>query len=361
MSAESLRKLSALITAVLFLFAAQLHALAAENGALPTLSVAEGKPGEAVVITAGCEAAYTGDDICLYHVEFDPNVFEFQRGGSDTDECSVIMDGSGWADLCIANGVEPAKLSFKFRVAEDAPQGESLLAVTVSGANTAPQEYTLPFVVLPPPSSDALLSELSTDAGELTPVFSAEHFSYNISVPSSTDSISFNAKAPDGAACKVNRRKLGAAGSDTEILLTVTAEDGKTKEIYSVNVHREEKEAAVKAAQTPSPTPTAKPTPAETPAPVEASITSSPKPTAAPTQKPIIPTAAPTPVVLQAVTAPPERSTKTERTVKTLSIHNGSTDIFPLAAAAILMIAVVGVSKPLAHLLCLKIEKPKKK
>ncbi len=54
--------------------------------------------------------------------------------------------------------------------------------------------------------------------------------------------MTFSAQPAEGASCRVNRKNLGAGGSATLFLLTVTAEDGESKRVYQVTVHRQEKE-----------------------------------------------------------------------------------------------------------------------
>ena len=65
--------------------------------------------------------------------------------------------------------------------------------------------------------------------------------------------MTFDAEASEGAGYRVNRKNLGAGGSDTLFTITVTAEDGETKNIYQVTVHRGEKETSVSADSTPKP------------------------------------------------------------------------------------------------------------
>lgn len=86
--------------------------------------------------------------------------------------------------------------------------------------------------------------------------------------------------ASAGAKVSVNRRKLGSGGSDTLFRLTVTAEDGVTKQVYTVNVHRGKYAA-------PTPKPTATPGPVKTPKPAAtpkaaAETVNTPKPSASP-------------------------------------------------------------------------------
>ncbi len=53
--------------------------------------------------------------------------------------------------------------------------------------------------------------------------------------------MTFTAQPVEGASYRVNRKNLGAGGSDTLFTITVTAEDGETKNLYQVTVYREEK------------------------------------------------------------------------------------------------------------------------
>ncbi len=53
--------------------------------------------------------------------------------------------------------------------------------------------------------------------------------------------MTFTAEPVEGATYRVNRKNLGAGGSDTVFEITVTAADGETKRVYEVTVHRSEK------------------------------------------------------------------------------------------------------------------------
>ena len=62
--------------------------------------------------------------------------------------------------------------------------------------------------------------------------------------------MTFTAEVPEGAAYRVNRKNLGAGGSDTVFEITVTAADGETRQVYTVTVHRSEKAASTGGAGT---------------------------------------------------------------------------------------------------------------
>ena len=77
--------------------------------------------------------------------------------------------------------------------------------------------------------------------GNLTPAFDPEIYQYNLAVPFEVTTMTFTAEAPEGATYRVNRKNLGAGGSDTVFEITVTAADGETRQVYTVTVHRSEK------------------------------------------------------------------------------------------------------------------------
>lgn len=90
------------------------------------------------------------------------------------------------------------------------------------------------------PSGEALLLDLIPSAGELNEDFSPYTTEYSISVPYEVDSMSFEVAVSQGAKCSINRKNLGPGGSTTDFLLTVSSEDGETKNIYTVKVTRGE-------------------------------------------------------------------------------------------------------------------------
>ena len=147
---------------------------------------------------------------------------------------------------------EGETIVYRFRVKEDAePGAHSLFASVFEIAGPEPElifgdvDVSLSFTVPQPPSSDARLLSLVPDHGTLEPEFHPDRFTYSMTVPYEVEAITFTAEPVAGALCRVNRKNLGAGGSDTLFLITVTAEDGETKNQYQVTVHREEKEEPV--------------------------------------------------------------------------------------------------------------------
>ena len=91
-------------------------------------------------------------------------------------------------------------------------------------------------------SQDTRLLSLLPETGQLVPEFEPGILEYSLTVPYEVTAMTFSAQPAEGASCRVNRKNLGAGGSATLFLLTVTAEDEESKRVYQVTVHRQEKE-----------------------------------------------------------------------------------------------------------------------
>lgn len=300
-----LRRAVALISAFFVLVSLRLPARAAQ-GFSPALSEEHGSAGDVVELSLPYDGSFGGIGTFLVRVEFDPQVLEYKR----TRESALIRDaytvtqtnedwiGSGYVQKQQGNCLsQPGEtFSYRFRVRDDAPGGETSLRVSVyqiaspDGEVLSGTDAELSYTVDPPPSSEAGLEALIPSAGTLTPEFSPDRLEYDLTVPFEVTFLSFSATAAQGASWKVNRKNLGAGGSDTAFLVTVTAEDGKTKIVYRIVAHREEKKDA---ASKPTPAPessvreTQKPEaaakPARTPAPSRSpKAAKTPRPTATP-------------------------------------------------------------------------------
>ena len=124
-----------------------------------------------------------------------------------------------------------------FRITVTAEDGETKKEYHVTVHRQEKEEEEKPEL-----SADASLLSLTPASGTLTPAFDPEIYQYNLTVPFEVTTMTFTAEAPAGATYRVNRKNLGAGGSDTLFRITVTAEDGETKKEYHVTVHRQEKE-----------------------------------------------------------------------------------------------------------------------
>ncbi|NOV01580.1 S-layer homology domain-containing protein [Paenibacillus planticolens] len=125
--------------------------------------------------------------------------------------------------------------------------GDNAIPVEVTAANGSyTNTYTV--VVSRAPSTNAQLSSLTTSAGTLSPLFSPITTSYNVQVGQNVASLTVNAAVYEPSAkLSVNEVMLNS-GTDSEsillktgnnaIIITVTAQDGVTKQDYTVNVYR---------------------------------------------------------------------------------------------------------------------------
>ena len=124
----------------------------------------------------------------------------------------------------------------EFRITVTAEDGKTKQVYTVLVYREEKEESQ------PEESSDARLLSLTPETGNLSPSFTPEQLEYTMSVPYEVTSLTFTAEAAEGATFWVNRKNLGSGGETVEFRITVTAEDEKTKQIYTVLVYREEKE-----------------------------------------------------------------------------------------------------------------------
>ena len=123
-----------------------------------------------------------------------------------------------------------------FRITVTAEDGETKNEYHVTVHRSEKEEEEKPEL-----SADASLLSLTPATGNLTPAFDPEIYQYNLTVPFEVTTMTFTAEVPEGAAYRVNRKNLGAGGSDTVFEITVTAADGETRQVYTVTVHRSEK------------------------------------------------------------------------------------------------------------------------
>lgn len=122
-----------------------------------------------------------------------------------------------------------------FRITVTAEDGETQRVYQVTVHRQEKEEE-------PELSQDTRLLSLLPETGQLVPEFEPGILEYSLTVPYEVTAMTFSAQPAEGASCRVNRKNLGAGGSATLFLLTVTAEDGESKRVYQVTVHRREKE-----------------------------------------------------------------------------------------------------------------------
>ena len=234
-------------------------------GFAPAIKAQEGEPDTVIEVSLPYDGSLGEIAAFRASVEYDPEAFEYLRpqyGEAIQEGTVTIAEQTG-----VVSGVYTASskgpflesgdsITFRFRVLEEAPAGSYGFFVSVFEiASPEPVrlyqdvDVSLSFRVLEPPSSDARLLSLEPDSGTLDPVFHPDCFVYSMTVPYQVDAVTFTAEPVAGALCRVNRKNLGAGGSDTVFTITVTAEDGVTKNLYQIVVHREEEEKPILSAE----------------------------------------------------------------------------------------------------------------
>ena len=233
-------------------------AAAQAAGFAPALTVEEGRPGGVVEVAFPYDGSLGEVAAFRAQVEYDPTVLEYLRptygesvqAGTVTTQntpgkvASVYTAPAGGPYLAAEDAI-----IYRFRILESAVPGLATVFASAFELST-PEPAAIPedvdvslsFQVLEPPSSDARLLSLAPDHGQLQPAFDPDVFAYTMTVPYEVEAVTFTAEPVPGAACRVNRKNLGSGGSDTLFRITVTAEDGETKNEYHVTVHRQEKE-----------------------------------------------------------------------------------------------------------------------
>ncbi len=254
------RWLPGLFLAVLMLFFS-MPAAAQEDAFCGTLTAAQGRGGSTVDLAIQYDGSLGPLGSFVFQIDFDPQRFTYQqvkRWGEGLREHYVLADTVGDGQAAIVYTQKTADTAYgragevlmcRFQVREDAPEGNGDFRLRVSqvyspqGEPLCPdREEVLPFSVLEPISSTAALLGLSPSQGALEQPFTPEQLFYTMTVPYEVKSLTFTATPAEGASCRVNRKNLGAGGSETEFQITVTAADGKTKQVYHVTVFRQEKE-----------------------------------------------------------------------------------------------------------------------
>ena len=233
-------------------------AAAQAAGFAPALTVEEGRPGGVVEVAFPYDGSLGEVAAFRTQVEYDPTVLEYLRptygesvqAGTVTTQntpgkvASVYTAPAGGPYLAAEDAI-----IYRFRILESAVPGLATVFASAFELST-PEPAAIPedvdvslsFQVMEPPSSDARLLSLAPDHGQLQPAFDPDVFAYTMTVPYEVEAVTFTAEPVPGAACRVNRKNLGSGGSDTLFRITVTAEDGETKNEYHVTVHRSEKE-----------------------------------------------------------------------------------------------------------------------
>lgn len=242
------------------------HAAAAATEYFSAVLSAESVyPGETVRVelSANSSALAEGEQPAAFRarLEYDSARLHFLRTEtSDQIQSGAFQfydDGESVTGVYACDGLSAPKLNgvcitFVFAVPEDADPGSAGIAVHIDqtvdwSERLLPQydrETQLSFSIKPALSQDASLLSLVPSTGRLRPDFSSDIAEYELRVGSNVSSVKFQADAADGGAVRVNRQSLQRAGETTEIVVTVTAENKKSKSQYLIRVNRAESPAS---------------------------------------------------------------------------------------------------------------------
>lgn len=150
----------------------------------------------------------------------------------------------------LKSGSAQTLLELNFRVLSSCDIGPLEVSAVVDGlcdydAEAIPLPNIDPIEINVVQTGDANcdLATLSLADYAITPAFSADITTYSVDVPYSKSTIEFSAAPLDDTAnVKANRKTLKSAGTATDVNLTVTSADKKSKKVYTVKVNRLSKE-----------------------------------------------------------------------------------------------------------------------
>lgn len=137
-------------------------------------------------------------------------------------------------------------LELNFKVLSSANIGKTTLSASIDGIGNydtneipSPAITNIDILVSQSGNGNCDLYKLETSGYKIYPAFSPDVTKYYVDVPYSKSVIEFDTLPVDSdASVKVNRKTLKSAGSSTDINLTVTSADKKSRKIYNVTVNR---------------------------------------------------------------------------------------------------------------------------
>lgn len=137
-------------------------------------------------------------------------------------------------------------LELNFKVLSDCDKNSIKISAVIDGlcdydavAIPLPEIEPVVINVVPLEPGNCDLASLSAGQYQLVPSFSSDVTKYSLEVPYSKNTIDFEALPVDeNASVNVNRKTLKSAGTSTDINITVTSADKKSKKVYTVTVNR---------------------------------------------------------------------------------------------------------------------------
>ena len=253
--------IAGIFLALAFASSSPVNGAAAEAGFTFALEQGSAAAGETVKLDVSAQSAAAGAAGFRLCVSYDGNVLRFlgtetsgpaNNGSLRTNSASNPIYS---VYVCSVGGGDAPALSgriatFLFQVKDGAEGGATRISARAdqvcdfSGSPIDAGCAGSALLNVTSPSGEALLTGLVPSQGTLEPAFSPETSDYSLSVGSTVSSISFEADAVAGGTVKINRKSLSAAGSDTQIVATVTSADKNVQRQYFVLVRRAAKTAS---------------------------------------------------------------------------------------------------------------------
>ena len=176
-------------------------------------------------------------------LSYDPGKLEFVAGtdvtggGAGTVRLSGASNGAGTSEL---------QYNLKFKTLAAGQSAVNINTQEVYDSAQQPVEIshlgtsTITVNAGETVSADASLSALEVAPGELSPAFSPDTTSYEVTVGTSVDQLSINALPADGSSSVVLSGNDALTDGDNNVTVRVTAPDGQTVRDYTIVVHRVE-------------------------------------------------------------------------------------------------------------------------
>ena len=220
--------------------------------------------GEEFTVSLNFSVANEPINISAYRlkVKFDSSKLTYKGLYSYTnnDDFESYTDGNNLTILYVTSergidlsiGESKIVLELNFKVLSNCEVGTNSISAVIDGiCNYEAEAIPLPEIdpvtinVAQSGEGNCDLAVLSTAEYKLSPVFSSDITKYSVEVPYSKSTMEFEAIPLDQeATVKANRKTLKSAGTTTDINLTVTSADKKSKKVYTVTVNRLSKNAS---------------------------------------------------------------------------------------------------------------------
>jgi len=130
----------------------------------------------------------------------------------------------------------------------DGPGTTKIVSLIVTAPNGTSRTYTVT-VKRARPSSDDALADLTVTPGSLNPDFASDVFNYRVTVANDVDSVTISATKSDpnavlsglgsviaAAGAPTGQLSIPLSGRRTDVDLAVTAQDGVTKQSYTITI-----------------------------------------------------------------------------------------------------------------------------